>query len=273
MFPTFSRRAILRVTAVTMGVIFVAAYASYGQSAGAAMSGGSGAGTQNPLVQLNRLQREIDRTSPTNRSGLDKLTIPPQLLYYAGGWTAGTVSPTASAPALPEQAMRYNVVLQRLEIQDAHQTTGFRVLTPDALSGFTVVGPDHYTHQFATKPYSDTGRPRQQAFFEVLVSGTVELLVLHEFYIQPAEFIATYNIESKPEEYRRITRLFAGGSAKEAVYELTLTKAAVLKLFDKETRAEITAYATANHLTYTDVNDVVKLVTYYNSSHPVNSKP
>ncbi|RSK50818.1 hypothetical protein [Hymenobacter rigui] len=271
MHTIFPFYRILKYTAATATFLFFGTHVACSQSAGAAMSGGSGAGSQNPLIQLNRLQREIDRTNPTNRSGLEKLTIAPQLLYFTGGWATGTVSAPAASPAAAVQTMRYNVVLQQLEIQDTSQPNGFRALTPDVLPGFSISGPDRASHQFAAKPYYNEAHVQQRSFFEVLASGNIQLLILHEFYIQPAEYVAAYNVESKPEEYRRITRLFAGTPAKEAVYELALTKQTVLKLFEKDARTELAAYATTNHLAYSDVNDVLKLVTYYNSMHPTSS--
>ena len=238
------------------------------------MNGQGPGGIQQTYQRTTALQREIQRGSNQNNAPgakqLKQFNIPSNLLYFTGGWEAGVILAENSA-ATPAQSFRYNVVLQLLEVQDASQKNGYQVIEPEAVSGFTIRNsggkPDY---NFITRTYRGTDHVRHTAFFEVLSKGPVQLLLLHEFYIQPAEIVELFNVERKPEEYRRVISLFACGTDKTEVTELPLAKQPVLKLFDKSARAEMDAYIKSNSLSYTELNDIIKLVNYYNAQHPEN---
>ncbi|MBC8084419.1 MAG: hypothetical protein H7Z21_14555 [Hymenobacter sp.] len=217
---------------------------------------------------------DITRGRPTSTRNLNKgtgdraaaIAGTPALGYYNQGWNAGTVQ-LLDGQSGPIAGLRYNLKLQWLEVQDASVPDGIRVYPGGSLRSFTLVpAAGQVPRVFQEYKFSSTRTGSGRGFMEVLNrTGDVRLLVRHTFEERAAEINAALNTEVRPAQQLHVTALFAAQAGKpDLATELTLDRRGVLRLF-KDRAGELAEYAQTKNLSYTSLNDVLKLVEHYNT--------
>jgi len=159
-------------------------------------------------------------------------------------------------------ALRYNVALNLLEAQDS---TGSHMWPPGSLDGF-YLGRDPDARHF--RSYAVRNGGHFLTFVEMLTDAAapLQLGVQHTYHHTDLELHPVLRTEVKKDQTEINQTVVSGpgnGSA-EALRPLTLNERAVLRLFG--TRApQVAEYAAREHLTYTDLAQVLRMVKYFNS--------
>ncbi|QNH62504.1 hypothetical protein [Hymenobacter sediminicola] len=217
---------------------------------------------------------DITRGRPTSTRNLNMSTADkeaaiagtPALGYYNQGWNAGTVQPLDGENG-SVSGLRYNLKLQWLEAQDATVPGGIRVYPSGTLKSFTLVpAAGQAPHLFREYKYSSTRTGSGRGYMEELNrTGDVRLLVRHTFEERAAEINPALNTVVRPAQQLHVTSLFYTQSAKpDFAAELTLDRRGIMRVF-KARAGEMDAYAKTNNLDYAKLNDVLKMVDYYNT--------
>lgn len=190
-----------------------------------------------------------------------KAALTPEQAYFTPDWLAGTVW-LANGEQRAVAALRYNIALRLVEMRDVNVPGGVVVAPVGSLRGFTLgtSGPAG-THTFEARSENRVANSRN--FFEVLTPGPLQLLLLHSIDNKDANWIAAYNLETRPASVGRITQLFVAKPGQTNVDELPLKRKSVEKLFGPQA-AKVATYATEKKLSYEQVPDLVWLVEYYN---------
>jgi|GEM_PF-6549336 len=215
-------------------------------------------------------------TRNVNLSNSDKeaaIAGTPVLGYYNQGWNAGTVLPFDGETG-PVTGLRYNLKLQWLEVQDATVPGGIRVYPSGSLKSFTLVpAAGQAPHVFQEYKYSSTRTGSGRGFMEVLNrTGDVRLLVRHTFEERAAEINPALNTVVRPAQQQHVTSLFYTQASKpDFAAELALDRRGVMRLF-KNRAGEMEAYARSKNFNYANLNDVLKLVDYFNALPSTSTK-
>ena len=159
-------------------------------------------------------------------------------------------------------ALKYNVALRLLEVRDS---TGSHVWPPGSLDGF-YLGQGSEARHFRSRLVRN-GSTRLN-FVEVLTqsdNSPLALAVLHSYRHQDARLDPILRTEIQPERNEIGQTVLAGTDlvAKEPLRALPLSQKNVSQFFG--TRApEVEAWAARQHLSYTDLGQVLRMVEYYN---------
>lgn len=159
-------------------------------------------------------------------------------------------------------AMKYNVALHLLEVRDS---TGSHVWPPGSLDGF-YLGKGADARHFRSLPVRN-GSTRLD-FVEVLTNpdnSPVVLGVQHNYLHEDAQLDPILRTETKAArtEIGQVVVAGIGPLPKEPLHVVSLNQRSVSKLFG--TRApEVEAWAQKQHLGYTDLGQVLRMVEYYN---------
>ncbi|WP_375436888.1 hypothetical protein [uncultured Hymenobacter sp.] len=216
---------------------------------------------------------DISRGRPTSTRNLNRSTNEqaaiagtPSMAYYNQGWNAGTVQ-QLDGQSSPVTGLRYNLKLQWLEVQDASVLGGIRVYPSGSLKSFTLVpAAGQAPHVFQEFKFSSTRAGSGRGFMEVLHhTGEVRLLVRHTFEEHSGETNLALNTEIRPAQRLHVSALYVALVSKpDKATELKLDRRSVLRLFERYAN-ELDDYATSKSLSYNNLDDVLKLVTYYNA--------
>jgi hypothetical protein len=137
-----------------------------------------------------------------------------------------------------------------------------RIVPVGGVRGFTLgAAPRPGSYTFEVRAESRAANSRN--FFQVLTPGPLQLLLLHTLDEKAANWIAAYNLETRPASISQVKRLFVARPGQTTVEELPLRRKAVEKLFGSHA-GQVAAYAAEQKLDYEQVPDLVWLVTYYN---------
>ncbi|QIX61299.1 hypothetical protein HER32_08940 [Hymenobacter sp. BT18] len=158
---------------------------------------------------------------------------------------------------------RYNIVLRRLELRDSLSTQTNAFYSHDELKAFMIGNEKQRAYNFELLPYVASKNIGPTTFFETVNTGAIRLLLLHELDIRPEVRNEVLNIEVKPAEYYRITRLFYLVEGQKAAHELALNRRSVLRIFGERAK-EADAYAAEKHFDFTKLDDVLQLVEKFN---------
>ena len=159
-------------------------------------------------------------------------------------------------------AMKYNVALHLLEVRDS---TGSHVWPPGSLDGFYLGNGTGIRH-FRSFPVRNGSTKTD--FVEVLTVDEMPPLVLavqHYYVHENAQLDPILRTETRKARTEIGQTVVAGPGAlpKEPLRVVDLNQRGVLRLFG--TRApEVAAYAAKEHLAYTDLAQVLRMVEYYN---------
>ena len=159
-------------------------------------------------------------------------------------------------------AMKYNVALHLLEVRDS---TGSHVWPAGSLDGF-YLGKGKDARHFRTYEVRDGSVKRN--FVEVLTvddDSPLVLGVLHHYQHEDAQLDPILHTETKPArtEIGQIVVAGPGKAPHEPLRAITLNQRYVSKLFGPQ-NAAVEAYAAKEHLSYTDLGQVMRMVEYYN---------
>ncbi|GAA3943524.1 hypothetical protein [Hymenobacter algoricola] len=191
-----------------------------------------------------------------------KVALTPEQAYFTPDWLPGTLWLPGGEKA-PVAALRYNLALRLVEVRDPTIPAGVRIVPVGSLRGFTL-GAEGKAGSRSFEARSVDRSANSRNFFEVLNAGALQLLLLHTLDEKAANWIAAYNLETRPASIGRVTRLFVARPGQQLVEELPLKRKAAEKLFgDKAT--QVAAYAAGKNLSYEQVPDLVWMVDYYNS--------
>ncbi|MBD2723170.1 hypothetical protein [Hymenobacter armeniacus] len=159
-------------------------------------------------------------------------------------------------------AMRYNVALHLLEARDS---TGSHVWPPGSLDGF-YLGQGADARHFRTYMVRDGSTRRE--FVEVLTrddNAFLVLAVLHHYVHDDAQYDPVLQTQTRPArtEIGQVVVAGPGIKPQEPLRAVSLNQREVPRLFG--TRApQVEAYAAKEHLSYTDLAQVLRMVEYYN---------
>ncbi|RYU77976.1 hypothetical protein [Hymenobacter persicinus] len=193
---------------------------------------------------------------------VEKAALTPEQAYFTPDWQTGTLW-TAGGEKHSVAALRYNIALRLVEVRDPTTPAGVSVLPVGGLRGFTLGAEGKRgSHTFETRTVGRSADSRN--FFETLTAGPLQLFLLHTIDEKAANWIAAYNIETRPASVSRGVQLFAGQAGQGAVQELALKRKSVEKLFGAQA-PQVAAYAAEKKLDYEQVPDLVMLVDYFNS--------
>lgn len=158
--------------------------------------------------------------------------------------------------------MKYNVALHLLEARDS---TGSHVWPPGSLDGF-YLGRGSDVRHFRT--YGVRDGSVKQNFVEVLTvddDSPLVLGVLHEYHHEDAQFDPVLHTMTKPArtEIGQVVVAGPGQAPREPLRRLLLNRRNVLQLFGGQA-TNIETYAAKEHLSYTDLSQVMRMVEFYN---------
>ncbi len=158
---------------------------------------------------------------------------------------------------------RYNVALRLLEATDS---TGSHVWPPGSLYGFELGGPGGDVRHFRTHLVR-TGSTRLEFVEKLTLSEAppVLLALQHNYLHEDAVLDPVLHTEKMAARtvIGQVVLAGPGTDPKAPLRELTLSEKNVLKLFGDKA-ASVKEYAAKQHLTYVGLEDVLKLVEYYN---------
>lgn len=161
-------------------------------------------------------------------------------------------------------AMRYNVALRLLEATDS---TGSHVWPAGSLYGFEMGKPGEVRH--FRSHLVKTGNTRME-FVEVLTVDVDKapplILALQHNYLHEDVVLDPVLRTVKTPARTVIGQVVLAGPGldpKIPLRELALSEKNVTKLFGAQA-PQVRAYAANQHLSYIDLNDVLKMVEYYN---------
>ncbi|MBF9223832.1 hypothetical protein [Hymenobacter ruricola] len=159
-------------------------------------------------------------------------------------------------------ALRYNVALHLLEVRDS---TGSHVWPPGSLDGF-YMGQGNDTRHF--RSFVVRNSSTKLDFVEVLTrddDAFLILAVLHHYVHEDAQLDPILRTETRPARTEIGQVVVAGSGAKpqEPLRAVALNKREVSRLFGTRA-AQVDAYAAKEHLSYTDLAQVLRMVEYYN---------
>ena len=177
------------------------------------------------------------------------------------------ISQPGTLVMLPDQrrvkvpALRYNVALRLLEVQDS---TGFHVWPPGSLAGF-YLGRGPEARHFRSYKVRTEGPALD--FVEVLTAADnapLLLAVQHRYVHDDPQFDPVLHTETRPGRSLVAQRVIAGpGNGSEPLRELPLTQRYVGRLFGAQAAA-VATYAQREHLGPTDLAQVLRQVEYFN---------
>lgn len=159
-------------------------------------------------------------------------------------------------------ALKYNVALHLLEVRDS---TGSHVWPPGSLDGF-YLGQGSEARHFRSRVVRNGSTKLD--FVEVLTqadNSPLTLAVQHSYHHEEAQLDPILRTETRPERTEIGQTVLAGTDllAKEPLRVVALTQKGVSPLFG--TRApQVAAWAANQHLSYTDLGQVLRMVEYYN---------
>lgn len=159
-------------------------------------------------------------------------------------------------------AMKYNVALHLLEVRDS---TGSHVWPPGSLNGF-YLGQGSEARHFRSLPVRNGSTKTD--FVEVLTNpdnSPIVLGVQHQYVHEDAQLDPILRTETKAArtEIGQVVVAGIGPLPNEPLRVVSLNQRSVSKLFG--TRApEVEAWALQQHLGYTDLGQVLRMVEYYN---------
>ncbi|UOQ98748.1 hypothetical protein MUN81_04465 [Hymenobacter sp. 5317J-9] len=159
-------------------------------------------------------------------------------------------------------AMRYNVALHLLEARDS---TGSHVWPPGSLDGF-YLGQGADVRHFRT--FVVRNGNTQRDFVEVLTrddDAFLILAVLHHYVHEDAQYDPVLNTVSRPArtEIGQVVVAGSGVKPQEPLRAVSLNQREIPRLFGTRA-AQVEAYAAKEHLSYTDLGQVLRMVEYYN---------
>jgi hypothetical protein len=159
-------------------------------------------------------------------------------------------------------AMKYNVALHLLEVRDS---TGSHVWPPGSLDGF-YLGKGADARHFRSLLVRNGGTERN--FVEVLTADDnafLMLAVLHHYVHDDAVLDPVLHSEVRPARTEIGQVVLAGPSVtpQEPLRPISLNRREVSRLFGTRA-AQVDAYAAQEHLSYTDLAQVLRMVEYYN---------
>ena len=159
-------------------------------------------------------------------------------------------------------ALRYNVALNLLEVQDS---TGSHLWPPGSLDGF-YLGRGTDARHFRSYAVRDGGR--LLTFVEMLTADAapLQLGVQHTYHHTDLELHPVLRTEVKKEqaEIKQTVVTGPGNGSTEPLRPITLGERAVLRLFSSQA-PRVAEYAAREYLSYTDLAQVLRMVEYYNS--------
>lgn len=159
-------------------------------------------------------------------------------------------------------ALKYNVALHLLEVRDS---TGSHVWPPGSLDGF-YLGQGSEARHFRSRLVRNGSTKLD--FVEVLTQSDNSPLVLavqHSYLHEDAQLDPILHTETRPERTEIGQTVLAGTdlTLKQPLRPVFLTQKNVSPLFG--TRApQVAAWAASQHLSYTDLGQVLRMVEYYN---------
>lgn len=159
-------------------------------------------------------------------------------------------------------AIRYNVALNLVEARDS---TGSHVWPPGSLAGF-YLGRGSEARHFRGYYVRDSGR--SLTFVEILTAADNAPLVLgvrHTYHHTDMQLHPVLRTEVKKDltEINQTVVAGAGSGLADDLRPVALTERAVSRLFGARA-PQVAAYAAREHLAYTDLAQVLRLVEYYN---------
>lgn len=159
-------------------------------------------------------------------------------------------------------ALRYNVALHLLEVRDS---TGSHVWPPGSIDGF-YMGKGSDARHFRT--YKVRNGSTLTDFVEVLTiadDSPIVLAVQNSYIHEEAQVHPILHTEIKPARTEIGQEVVAGPTAtpREPLKVLQLSQRGVLRLFGTRA-APVEAYVAKEHLSYTDLGQVLRMVEYYN---------
>ena len=242
-----------------------------------------GAGTLVPrAVRAQRALNNYDLTtiaqSNTNNNGYNTYlpngraeevgpesykTTPPEG-YLSASWQCGTLRAIRGNSTQP-LAIRYNLQYNLMEVRDSSNALT-RTIPLDRLEGFSMqASPTQSAQVFTAVNFRYSGS-RVRTFMQELhpTGSKLQLLAWYRYAQIAARTNAALGVEIQPAQAAKEVLLMMRPTAEVPATEVTLGRKAVLRLFGPQA-PQVEAYAKGRNLSFDDANQVVELVTYYNS--------
>ena len=159
-------------------------------------------------------------------------------------------------------AMRYNVARHLLEVRDS---TGSHVWPPGSLDGF-YLGKDSDVRHFRTYPVRNGST--KSDFVEVLTVDDTPKMVLavqHAYLHEDAQLDPILRTETRKArtEIGQVVLAGPGTAPQQPLRVISLNQRGVMPLFGSRA-AQVQTFAAKEHLSFTDLASVMRMVEYYN---------
>lgn len=181
--------------------------------------------------------------------------------YYDPDWVPGSLLTVKGEPQ-PVPGLRYNLVHHWVEVRDPAVPGGVRLYPLGSLRGFVLNNaPGRPGHRFGAYRVGGEGR----LLLEELNEGPLYLLLGYDLELVGAVRNAAVNVETQASQFRRTSTLYVATPARAQAQALALNQRAVLRLFGPA-EGDMALYAQQHNLRYDNLNDMVRLVDYFNTT-------
>lgn len=192
---------------------------------------------------------------------VDQAKLTPEQAYYTPDWKVGTLLLT-NEQALAVPALRFNMAMRLVEVQDPSAEGGVRVVPAASVRGFILGNAGQNGQVFEVQSYRSASYSGKNFFESLTQGGPVRLFLLHEVVERPAARNEALGVETRAAQYLRSAQPYVLRAGQERAEPLNLSKKAVLRLFN-EKAPQMEAYASQNNLSYEQLPHVAKMITHY----------
>ena len=154
------------------------------------------------------------------------------------------------------QHFNYNIELERFEAKFSEDS--ILIMNTGNLKKIII-------NNIELTPYYDSEAQKVTFFQEVAKLNAVVLLKKYLVRIQEGSFNPMTQKQIKPDTYVKEEKFYLKTGNESDLKPIKLKKASILKLVDTQHQSKVKAYAKEHKLKYTKVNDVHKILQYYNT--------
>jgi hypothetical protein len=179
--------------------------------------------------------------------------------YFNEEWKTGDIYFT-DGTEINQINIRYNIYKDELEFKNSTSGQAFKI-DRARINGFRMNGPGNNL-QFERFEL-DPGKSGEKSFIQVLYKGETMLLLKYKKQFIQADYKGAYSSGNKYDEYLDDKEYYLVKD-NDTVRKIKLNRKSVLKALEDHQPA-LEEYASINKIDFTDPEDIIKLLSFYDS--------